>query len=118
VWKSPVGRVRLVGMIEGVSFLILLFIAMPLKYLVKLPEGREIVFWVGLVHGLLFISYAVVTFRAWGQGHLTAKLVGLAALASVLPFGPFVLDRKLKAFEGTRPDTDAAVESTVPDSTQ
>jgi integral membrane protein len=118
VFRTPVGRVRLVGMIEGVSFLILLFVAMPLKYLLKLPEGPAVVFWVGLVHGLLFISYAAVTFRAWGQGHLTAKLVGLAALASVLPFGPFVLDRKLKAVEGARPDTDAAVESIVPDSTQ
>jgi integral membrane protein len=105
VWKNPVGRVRLVGMIEGVSFLLLLFVAMPLKYLWKLPEGESIVFWVGLVHGLLFIAYATVTFVAWGQGHLTRKFVGLAAIASVLPFGPFVIDRKLKAVEKEEPVT-------------
>src|SRR3954470_22064533 len=87
-------------MLEGTSFLVLLFVAMPLKYLSGIPDvGKEVVFWVGLVHGLLFVAYATVTFVAWGRGALTAKLVGLAALASLLPFGPFVLDRKLKAVE-------------------
>jgi integral membrane protein len=91
-------------MIEGVSFLVLLFVAMPLKYAPP-PEsataalGKQVVFWVGLVHGLLFIAYATVTFVAWGKGALTARLVGLAAVASVLPFGPFVIDRRLKAVE-------------------
>lgn len=104
MFSTPVGRVRAVGMLEGVSFLLLVFGAMPIKY--APPKGSEtavlgeqIVFWVGLLHGLLFISYATVTFVAWGKGALTAKLVGLAALASLLPFGPFVLDRKLRAFE-------------------
>jgi integral membrane protein len=83
-------------MIEGVSFLILLFVAMPLKYLADHPEA---VLYFGWIHGVLFISYAVVTFRARAQGHLTWKLVGFAALASVLPFGPFVLDRRLKEVE-------------------
>jgi integral membrane protein len=93
-------------MFEGVSFLALLCVAMPLKYLSDYRElGKDAVFWVGLVHGLLFISYATVTFVAWGKGALTAKLVGLAALASLLPFGPFVLDRKLKRVEQEQPDT-------------
>lgn len=87
-------------MLEGVSYLLLLGIAMPIKYLSGYPDlGKQVVFWVGLGHGILFIGYATVTFVAWGKGALTAKLVGLAALASLLPFGPFVLDRKLKAIE-------------------
>jgi integral membrane protein len=106
VFSTPVGRVRAVGMVEGVSFLLLMFVAMPIKYAPpqgsELAElGKQIVFWVGLVHGLLFIAYAAVTFVAWGKGALTAKLVGLAALASLLPFGPFVIDSKLKAHEQT-----------------
>jgi len=97
---SPIARVRTIGFIEGTSALILFFIAMPLKYLSGMPEtGKAVVFWVGLVHGLLFISYATVTFFAWGKGCLTAKLVGLAAIASIVPLGPFVLDRRLKAYE-------------------
>jgi integral membrane protein len=93
-------------MLEGTSFILLMFVAMPLKHLSGIPDvGKEVVFWVGLGHGLLFIGYATVTFIAWGQGALTAKLVGLAALASLLPFGPFILDRKLKAIEKLQPDT-------------
>ncbi|MBA4187861.1 MAG: hypothetical protein C0467_07570 [Planctomycetaceae bacterium] len=99
MFKTPVGWVRGVGSIEGVSALILFFIAMPLKYIAKIPEGGAIVYWVGLVHGVLFTIYAGVTFYVWGKGHLTAKLVGYAALASIVPFGPFVIDRKLKAYE-------------------
>ncbi len=97
MWKSPVGRVRGVGMIEGVSYLVLLLIAMPLKYIFKVPAGEAIVFWVGAVHGGLFVAYAFVAFRAYFTGHLSSKLLGMAALASLLPFGPFVIDHKLKA---------------------
>ena len=114
MFETPVGRVRGVGLIEGVSALILVFIAMPLKYFAGMPEA---VFYVGWVHGILFISYAVVTFVAWGQGHLTAKLVGLAAIAAIVPFGPFLLDKRLKVFAKAQPDTTSAVESTVPAST-
>jgi integral membrane protein len=99
-WNTAVGRVRAVGFVEGTSALILFFIAMPLKYLSGMPDtGKSVVFWVGLIHGILFISYATVTFIAWGKGRLTAKLVGLAALASIVPFGPFVIDRRLKVYE-------------------
>ena len=107
MWKTPVGRVRGVGMIEGVSFLVLLLVAMPLKYIVKHPSGADVVFWVGAVHGALFISYATVAFRANYTGHLPGKLLGYAALASVLPFGPFVIDSKLKTVQSCC-DTEAA----------
>jgi integral membrane protein len=96
VLNSAVGRVRLAGMIEAMSFLILLFVAMPLKYAAGKPEA---VLYVGWVHGVLFIAYATVTFIAWGGGHLTSRLVGFAAIASLLPFGPFVIDKRLKSVE-------------------
>lgn len=93
---SAVGRVRLVGLIEACSFLLLLFVAMPLKYAAGAPEAVR---YVGWAHGVLFMSYAAVVLLAWGAGYLTARLVGMAALASVVPFGPFVLDRRLKTVE-------------------
>jgi integral membrane protein len=105
VWKSPIGRVRAMGMIEGVSALLLFFVAMPLKYIVKHPSGTDAVFWVGAIHGGLFVLYAAVAFWAWGKGHLSDKLLGYAAIASIIPFGPFVIDRKLKAAETTTRDT-------------
>ncbi len=108
--STPVGRVRTAGLVEGVSALVLFFIAMPLKYLSGMPElGKEVVFWVGAIHGGLFVLYALITFVAWGQGALTAKLVGLAAAASIVPFGPFLIDGVLKRHEQrTKPDTAAA----------
>jgi integral membrane protein len=96
VLNSAVGRVRIAGLIEAISFLILLFVAMPLKYLADQPEAVR---YVGWAHGVLFITYATVTFIAWGGGHVTARTVGMAAIASVLPFGPFVIDRRLKSVE-------------------
>jgi integral membrane protein len=103
VLKSPVGRVRAMGMIEGVSALLLFFVAMPLKYIVKHPSGTDAVFWVGAVHGGLFLLYAAVAFWAWGRGHLSDRLLGYAAAASIIPFGPFVIDRKLKEAEKPEP---------------
>src|ERR1051325_6651305 len=86
VLESPVGRVRAVGMVEAVSFLVLLCVAMPLKYLSDAPElGKQVVFWVGLVHGILFIGYAGVAFWAWRTRHLSGKMLLLAAVASVVP---------------------------------
>jgi integral membrane protein len=96
VLNSAVGRVRFVGSIEAVSFLILLFVAMPLKYFAGKPEAVR---YVGWAHGVLFISYAAVTFIAWGGGHLNSKHVRMAAIASLLPFGPFVIDRRMKLAE-------------------
>ena len=106
MFSSPVGRVRVIGMVEAVSFLVLLCIAMPLKYLSDYPDlGKQVVFWVGLVHGILFISYAVVAFWAWRIRHLNGKLLMLAAVASIVPLGPFFIDRKLKTVEESNPDT-------------
>jgi len=87
-------------MIEAVSFLVLLCIAMPLKYLSDMPDlGKKVVFWVGLVHGLLFMTYAAVAFFAWFKRQLPGKLLLLTAVASVVPLGPFFIDHRLKTQE-------------------
>ncbi len=100
MFQNPVGRVRAVGMVEAVSYILLMFVAMPIKYLSPYPaEGKQIVFWVGLVHGILFISYAVVAFSAWIGKHIRGNTLIACAVASVLPFGPFVIDRRLKSAE-------------------
>jgi integral membrane protein len=90
--KTPLGRFRIIAFLEGVSFLILLFIAMPLKYMAGQPGAVK---HVGMAHGVLFILYlfalAHVMFSLkWSIGK------GLIALgASLLPFGTFVLDAKM-----------------------
>ncbi len=111
MWHTPVGRVRGVGLIEGCSALLLFLVAMPLKYMTALQGlsgqpmlGKSAVTWVGSIHGALFIAYALVAFWAWGRGYLSSKLLGLAAIASIVPFGPFLLEHKLKETEPIPPD--------------
>jgi integral membrane protein len=90
--KTPLGRFRIVAFLEGVSFLILLFIAMPLKYFMGQPLAVK---HVGMAHGVLFIMYLfalahVMYDLKWSIGK------GLIALgASFLPFGTFVMDAKM-----------------------
>ena len=96
--STPLGRMRLISIIEGVSFLILLGIAMPLKYIAGIPEVTSIV---GAAHGVLFILYGLAAFALM----LALKLSPLwflgAMLASVIPFGTFWLESRLKRRESS-----------------
>lgn len=90
---STLKRFRIISLVEGISMLVLLFIAMPLKYGFDMPL---MVKYVGWIHGILFMLYIVVlipTSRKLGWTFLKT-LMGL--VAAVLPFGPFLFDRKLK----------------------
>ena len=91
--KTPVGRLRTIGIIEGVSFLVLLGIAMPLKHFADLPEAVRIVGW---VHGILFIGFVVALMLARDAMHWSFRWTALVLLAALLPFGPFVIDGRLR----------------------
>lgn len=90
--RDPVGRVRALGMVEGVSFILLMGVAMPLKYWANMPLA---VTYVGWAHGALFIAFLLVLFIAWAGGALSLGRSALAFVASVIPFGPFLIDRHL-----------------------
>jgi integral membrane protein len=92
--STPVGRLRIIGVVEGASFLLLLGLAMPLKYLAGMPQYVSVI---GALHGTLWLAYlaALVDVRlnvGWGW-----LRTGWAFVASVLPFGPFVLEAQLRA---------------------
>ena len=90
---STVGRVRIVGFFEGLSFLLLLGVAMPLKYIAGEPA---MVKHLGMAHGVLFIGYWVTVVQAWAERGWAFKR-GIWYLASaVIPAGPFIVDRELK----------------------
>ncbi len=87
---------RIVAIAEGISFLVLLGIAMPLKYFMDMPMAVKIV---GYLHGFLFIAFVLL---AWSVKYKLNKNIfwfAKAFLASLLPFGTFVLDRSLKKEE-------------------
>ena len=88
-----VDRFRRVAFYEGVSFLVLLGIAMPLKYLAGLPLAVRVV---GLAHGLLFIWYVILVAQLYLVRTWSVRRVAEALVASLVPFGTFVLERRLK----------------------
>lgn len=90
--KTALGRLRVIAFWEGTSFLILLLIAMPLKYVAGWPHAVRAV---GMAHGVLFILYVLAALQAAHAQKWNWKRTGLVLLASVLPAGPFVVDAKL-----------------------
>lgn len=87
---------RFVGILEGISFLLLLFIAMPVKYLWDNPL---LVKYVGMGHGVLFVLFLMVLLVVCEKQKWSLSVFILGLLASILPFGPFVFDRKIKQLE-------------------
>jgi integral membrane protein len=82
---------KITAFAEGVSFILLLFIAMPLKYLFAYPLA---VTWVGWAHGVLFTAYLVLLLQVWIVENWTFGKVVLAFVAGLIPFGPFWFERK------------------------
>jgi integral membrane protein len=94
--KKTFGWFRKVAFAEGISFLVLLLIAMPLKYLAHLPQAVLIA---GSIHGALFIGLIIL---AYGVKETYSKSFGWLAkamLASVIPFGTFYMDKEWKREE-------------------
>lgn len=89
--KSSLGRLRIVAVLEGISFLILLGVAMPLKYLAGIPEVVRVV---GMAHGVLFVLYVVLLIQVAVENNWSFKKSILAFIASFIPFGTFYADAK------------------------
>ena len=80
-----------IGRLEGVSFLVLLLLAMPLKYLAHWPVLVQVM---GPIHGALFLAYCAAVFMLGASADWSAKKQGAALIAAVLPGGTFVFERK------------------------
>ena len=90
--SSGVGRLRIIAFLEGWSLLLLVFIAMPVKYVMGIPEAT---FAIGMIHGVLFVAFVIATLaisiiQKWNLGRLCVVMV-----SSILPFGTFYVDRKI-----------------------
>ncbi|WP_421704471.1 DUF3817 domain-containing protein [Aliiroseovarius sp.] len=84
---------RKIASIEGWSYVLLLFVAMPLKYWAGMPEAVRMV---GMVHGVLFVGYMMALGLAAERGGLSALRVTWAVVVSLVPLGTFFHDPWLK----------------------
>lgn len=90
---TSIGRLRLIAFLEGISLLLLLFIAMPLKYVYGDPS---LVKSIGLIHGLLFLLFVFNTVKLSVEQRWKFKTTTLKVLlASIIPFGTFYIDYKI-----------------------
>lgn len=90
---SSITILRKVGLLEGVSLLVLLFIAMPLKYIWQQPAAVKVAGW---IHGALFVLFTLLVLWVYNQKSWPFKKLVWAMVAAFLPFGTFVFDRQLK----------------------
>lgn len=92
ILTNTLKRLKLVSAAEGWSFLILLFIAMPLKYAFDMPEAVRVV---GMIHGILFVLYLFQVVQTKIEFNWSFGKMLLAFIASVIPFGTFYANAKL-----------------------
>ena len=93
---NPIARLRTIAMIEGISFLVLLFIAMPLKYIWGQPQAVRII---GMAHGVLFVIFCAALLHTTIAAKWPLGRPALLFLASIIPFGPWIIDRRMKNYE-------------------
>ena len=82
---------RIVAFLEGVSYIVLLFIATPIKYLAEEPKYVKLL---GMPHGLLFIGYVILAFMYKSETKWNTLQFASVLLASIIPFGTFYIDKK------------------------
>lgn len=90
--KTAIGRFRIIGFLEGTSLLLLLGVAMPVKYILGNPA---LVQSIGMIHGLLFILYVLFTINMRSTYSWNLLTTGKVLLGSVVPFGTFYIDAKV-----------------------
>ena len=91
--KKLLHRFRMIGIAEGISFLVLLLIAMPLKYFFNFPEAVKVTGW---IHGALFIAFIYFAFEVMGTLKKNFGWFVKAFIAAFVPLGTFIFDRELK----------------------
>ena len=94
--SSNIGRLRLASLTEGVSFLVLVGIAMPLKYLAGIPLAVKVVGW---AHGLLFVVLVILLLGVMVDRKWKLSQAAMVFVAALIPLGPFLIDKRLKALQ-------------------
>lgn len=89
--KNQVRLFKWISILEGISFIVLLFIAMPLKYIYEMPQMVQ---QVGMAHGILFVAYVAGGLILIKPMKWSLTQIAIILGCSVLPFGPFYVEKK------------------------
>jgi integral membrane protein len=95
---NVVRLLRRIAFLEGVSFLVLLGVAMPLKYIGGMLMPVKIAGW---AHGILFLVFCAALLRVKLVARWPVSRCAIVFAAGLLPFGPFLLDRRMTEWEQT-----------------
>ena len=90
---ATISRLRLISLIEGISYLLLISVGMPLKYMMQMPMPNKIL---GMGHGILTVLFVVILFQVWSNKKIATSLAIQTFIASLIPFGAFYIELKLK----------------------
>jgi integral membrane protein len=94
--KNPIPFLRTVALIEAVSFLVLLGVAMPLKYFAGMPQAVKVVGW---AHGVLFVIFIAALLQTVIVAKWQITRAAMVFVGALLPFGPMVLDPRMKRYD-------------------
>ena len=94
--RDPITVLRTTALIEGVSFLLLLFFAMPLKYIWDQPMAVRIV---GAAHGALWVAFCAMLLYTTIKAKWPPGRAALLFVAALIPFGPWLVDRRMKEYQ-------------------
>ncbi len=90
---SQLHRFRLINKIEGYSYLLLLFVAMPLKYIAGYAIATKIF---GMIHGLLFMLFCYQLYAIWQKSFISKREAIYYFILSLVPFGSFYTERLIR----------------------
>lgn len=94
--KNSIRNFRIINSIEGYSYLLLLFIAMPMKYMMDIPIATKIV---GSIHGALFVLFMLLLVVAWQKAKWSVLESALFFIAALIPFGTFFTKKQIQKYE-------------------
>lgn len=84
---------KIISVLEGLSYILLLFVAVPIKYIYHNPEYVQML---GMPHGLLFVAYIILAFLLKDQFNWSNKTLGIVCALAILPFGTFFVGKYMR----------------------
>lgn len=93
MFNDTLKRFRVISYIEGLSYLILLFIAMPIKYIAENPYPVKVI---GMAHGVLFMLFVLFLYDSMRKLQWNKNFSSSLFIYSLIPFGSFIIEKKVK----------------------